>query len=99
MGSLPDLQTDHYADTRGLLPRIVEDVFNWTATHPEKCSVVCSYMEVYNEQIFDLVLPPALSSLPRNASTRFERTSSEASSWKGFSRNVSLPTARASRPY
>ena len=77
MGSLADLQADHYADTRGLLPRIVEDVFNWASTHPEKCSVICSYMEVYNEQIFDLVFHPSFSSPQKNASTRLGRISSE----------------------
>jgi len=82
MGSLPDLQADHYADTRGLLPRIVEDVFNWTATHPEKCSVVCSYMEVYNEQIFDLVHQLPYSFLHRRESISLGKISSAEFLWR-----------------
>lgn len=65
MGSLAELNADFYSDLRGLLPRIVEDVFKEAENlQAEKCSISCSFMEVYNEQIFDLVkilITPALT--------------------------------------
>lgn len=56
MGNLAELNADLYSDLRGLLPRIVEDVFREASSlQADKCSISCSFMEVYNEQIFDLV--------------------------------------------
>ena len=42
--------------TRGLIPRAVADLFRDMAHLPEKAFEVCvSYMEIYNERIFDLL--------------------------------------------
>lgn len=49
MGNLTELNADFYSDLRGLLPRIVEDVFREAENlQAEKCSISCSFMEVYN---------------------------------------------------
>jgi hypothetical protein len=49
MGSLIDVHSDYYSEHRGLLPRIIEDVFSERTSHTgEKCVISCSFMEVYN---------------------------------------------------
>lgn len=44
--------------TRGLIPRSLSDVFRIVAERPEMAFTVrCSYMEIYNETLYDLLAP------------------------------------------
>ena len=47
LGSLPDLTADPYCESRGVLPRLLEEVFSGSAEGQERM-VSCSYMEIYN---------------------------------------------------
>jgi len=49
-----DIVENIYSDTRGILPRLLEDLFKQVRSASNKVVVRCSYMEIYNEQIFDL---------------------------------------------
>jgi hypothetical protein len=56
-GSL-DPRVTHHA---GVVPRAVHELFTLlndkTAAEGGKCQVVCSYMEIYNDRLFDLLQP------------------------------------------
>lgn len=57
MGNLDDLQSNIYCESRGILPRIIEDIVKELNTDKhQEYTLTCSYIEIYNEQIFDLVL-------------------------------------------
>lgn len=55
MGDINELQKDTYSPSRGILPRLLEDLFNSTSQSQTTYQVTCSYIEIYNEQIYDLV--------------------------------------------
>ncbi|CAE7324789.1 kif1, partial [Symbiodinium pilosum] len=42
-------------ESRGLLPRIVEDIFKTIERAPDEYATTISYLEIYNEQIRDLL--------------------------------------------
>ncbi len=49
LGSLNDLHNDPYCESRGILPRVLEDIFEeGKNTAAEKLKIVCSYIEIYN---------------------------------------------------
>ncbi|CAE8661234.1 unnamed protein product [Polarella glacialis] len=60
------------SEKRGLLPRILEGLFEELAGRKEASeakdsSVQISYLEIFNEQIHDLLVPPPKSGVPREA--------------------------------
>jgi hypothetical protein len=91
MGDLNELTRDLYCENRGLLPRLIEDLFN-LATEQQTTSyhITCSYLEIYNEQIYDLVTNGLLSSAQTNVLTKFEKITAKESSLRGPSK-PSLP--------
>ena len=41
--------------SKGIIPRSVEAIFNHIAAHPEtRFHIRCSYQEVYNDKVYDL---------------------------------------------
>jgi hypothetical protein len=49
LGSLADLTADPYCDSRGILPRLLEDLFeSGRQRQGERQSISFSYMEIYN---------------------------------------------------
>ena len=83
MGDIALLSSDPYCNSRGLLPRLLEDTFNLSCAQRHTAfTLTCSYIEIYNEQIFDLV-KLRLSSFPRTSGcTRSGKTLGKACSWK-----------------
>ena len=57
LGDTQRLATDFYAKDRGILPRLLADIFACCDNDADRYWIKCSYMEIYNEQIFDLVSP------------------------------------------
>ena len=55
LGDTQVLNNDYYCKNRGILPRLLADVFSCCDSETDRYWVKCSYMEIYNEQIFDLV--------------------------------------------
>jgi len=46
------------ANNIGVIPRAVEDIFNFVADNPDsEIKVGVSFMELYKEQLFDLLAP------------------------------------------
>ena len=48
MGKPQELVTDIYCDSRGILPRLLSDLFYWYEEETDQAIVKCSYMEIYN---------------------------------------------------
>ncbi|KAF2881325.1 hypothetical protein ILUMI_24841, partial [Ignelater luminosus] len=48
--------SDHYED-RGIIPRSIEEVFDFINKTPEKYTIYISYLEIYNEIGYDLLNP------------------------------------------
>jgi hypothetical protein len=87
MGDISLLASDPYSQTRGVLPRLLEDAFHLASATPHSSfKLTCSYIEIYNEQIFDLVPIHLLSSPRTKGFTKSEKTPEKASSWKASSR-------------
>ena len=43
-------------EARGIVPRAMQQVFSQIEMNTqEQCTVYCSYLEIYNEKIFDLL--------------------------------------------
>ena len=55
LGDTHKLATDFYCANRGILPRLLADIYGYCQTEADRYCIRCSYMEIYNEQIFDLV--------------------------------------------
>lgn len=52
----------------GIIPRAMKDVFSFIRRTPTREYLLrCSYLEIYNEQIFDLLAPPSSSLASANA--------------------------------
>lgn len=73
-GDFEALQKNIYTDSRGILPRLIEDIIEEAnACNDQKYTLTCSYIEIYNEQILDLVRDNIFSYLMINAIIRFEK--------------------------
>lgn len=55
LGKAQDLASNTLCESRGILPRLLNDLFCWQKKWENRSLIKCSYMEIYNEQIFDLV--------------------------------------------
>lgn len=43
-------------DLWGIIPRVLENIYNFIESNKDiECSVSCSYLEIYNEKIYDLL--------------------------------------------
>lgn len=89
LGSVPDLTQDPYTPSRGILPRVLEQLFTSHSILSQDRSddqqahtITCSYLEIYNEQIFDLVLEGLGSCRRTNASTRSGKTPRRGCLWR-----------------
>ena len=77
-GDFEALQKNIYTESRGILPRLIEDIIEEAnACNDQKYTLTCSYIEIYNEQILDLVIDIIFSFLTTNAIIRLEKTKRE----------------------
>lgn len=50
-----DVNGDH-----GVIPRAIRHIFQYAADHSDRLFLIrVSYMEIYNEEIYDLLAPPS----------------------------------------
>ena len=69
LGSSFDSANGTEADTSGIIPRSIHLIFDLLDMLPrEKCRITVSHLEIYNEELFDL-LPGALS---KRSSSKFK---------------------------
>lgn len=54
----PDGGTRHDYEHRGILPRVLSEVFEAVSLIPEDAKIRLSYVEIYNEQLVDLLSDP-----------------------------------------
>jgi len=40
---------------RGIIPRCISDIFNRIRSNDIKVTVYCSFIQIYNEKLFDLL--------------------------------------------
>mmetsp|Transcript_108104 Transcript_108104/g.230818 ORF Transcript_108104/g.230818 Transcript_108104/m.230818 type:complete len:608 (+) Transcript_108104:114-1937(+) len=59
-GKTHTMMSDRKSDDRGLIPRISEELFSRITTFTSDCRkflVTCSFLEIYNEIVYDLLAP------------------------------------------
>ena len=55
MASIADINS---SEERGIIPRCITDLFNKIRQDEVSVSVYCSFVQVYNEKLFDLLQDP-----------------------------------------
>eukprot|EP00924_Labyrinthula_sp_SR-Ha-C_P016399 augustus_masked-scaffold_6-processed-gene-2.44-mRNA-1 protein AED:0.30 eAED:0.33 QI:0/-1/0/1/-1/1/1/0/565 len=44
----------------GIIPRVAKELIEQVSTHQESCEIFCSFLQVYNEGLYDLIRDPEL---------------------------------------
>jgi hypothetical protein len=99
LGDAAELTDNALAESRGVLPRLMEHLFQKLTTANCKYQVNCSYLEIYNEQIIDLVKHRLFSSTKRSGPTPSAKTASAASTSRASPRSPSSATRTPSNSF
>jgi len=46
---------DIFSEDNGVIPRMIQNVFTEIETQDKKMNVYCSFLQIYNEKIYDLL--------------------------------------------
>ena len=50
-----DFILDIFSEENGVIPRMIQNIFSEIEGQSQKINVYCSYLQIYNEKIYDLL--------------------------------------------